>query len=72
MLLYFRLCDGKTVLKKSHKYYTQCMLQMAVTGTIKSYFVVVNPHGMIILRYILIMNALKHKHFEVLKIKHEI
>ena len=24
------------------------MLQMAVTGTIKSYFVVLNPHGMII------------------------
>ena len=48
ILEYLRLCDGKTVLKKSHKYYTQCMLQMAVTGTIKSYFVVLNPHGMII------------------------
>ena len=47
-LEYFRLCDGNTVLKKSHKYYTQCMLQMAVTGTIKNYFVVWTPHGMII------------------------
>ena len=27
--------NGKTMLKKSHKYYTQCMLQMAVNGTIK-------------------------------------
>ena len=35
-LEYLRLCDGKTVLKKSHKYYTQCMLQMAVTGTINT------------------------------------
>ena len=42
------LCDGKTVLKNSHKYYTQCMLQMAVCGTIKKYFVVWTPHGMII------------------------
>ena len=47
-LEYLRLCDGKTVLKKSHKYYTHCMLEMAVTGTIKSCFVVRNPHGMII------------------------
>ena len=30
-LEYLQLCDGKTVLKKSHKYYTQCMLQMVVT-----------------------------------------
>ena len=47
-LEYLRLCDGKTVLKKSHKYYTQCMLQMAVTGTIKHCFVVWTPHEMII------------------------
>ena len=47
-LEYLRLCDGKTVLKKSHKYYTQCMLQMTVDGTIKNYFVVWTPHGMII------------------------
>ena len=47
-LEYLQLCDGKTVLKKSHKYYSQCILQMAVTGTIKNYFVVWNPHGMII------------------------
>ena len=45
---YLRLCDGKTMLKKFHKYYTQCRLQMAVTGTIKTYFVVLTPHGMII------------------------
>ena len=38
-LKYLRLCDGKTVLEKSHKYYTQYMLHMAVTGTIKNYFV---------------------------------
>ena len=47
-LEYLRLCGGKTVSKKSHKYYTQCMLQVAVTGTIKKYFVVWTPHGMII------------------------
>ena len=47
-LEYLGLCDGKTVLKKSRKYYTQCMLQMAVTGTIKNYFVVWTPQGMII------------------------
>ena len=46
-LEYLRLCHGKTLLKKSQKYYTLCMLQMAVTGTIKNCFVW-NPHGMII------------------------
>ena len=46
-LEYLRLCDGKTLLRKSQKYYTLCMLQMAVTGTIKNCFVW-NPHGMII------------------------
>ena len=39
-LEYTQLCDGKTVLKNSGKYYTKCMLQMAVTGTKKNYFVV--------------------------------
>ena len=40
-LEYLRLCDSKTMLKKSHKSYTQCAtLQMAVTGTIKNHFVV--------------------------------
>ena len=47
-LEYSRLCDGKTAFKKSHKYYTQCMLQMAATETIKNYFVAWTPHGMII------------------------
>ena len=47
-LEYLRLCDGKTVLKKSHNYYRQYMLQMAVAGTIKNCFVVWTPHGMII------------------------
>ena len=47
-LEYLRLRDGKTVLKKSHRCYTQCMLQMAVTGTTKNYFAVFTPHGMII------------------------
>ena len=45
---YLRLCNGKTVLKKSHKYYTQCMLQMAVNGTIKNYFVDWTSHVMVI------------------------
>ena len=47
-LQYLRLCDRKTFLKNSHKYYTQCMLQMAVTIAIKSCFFVWTPHGMII------------------------
>ena len=40
--------DGKTVLKKSHKYYIQCKLQMAATETIKNFVAVWNPHGVII------------------------
>ena len=40
--------EKKTVLKNSHKYYTQCMLKMAVAGTIKNYFVAWPPYGMII------------------------
>ena len=47
-LEYLRRCNGKTVLKTSHKYYTQCMLQMAVTRTMENYFVVWTPHEMII------------------------
>ena len=56
-LEYLRFCDGKTVLKKSHKYPTvnaadekvpQWMLQMALTRTTKNYFVIWTPHGMII------------------------
>ena len=41
-LEYLQLCDGKTVLKNSHKYYTKCILQRAVTVTIKNYFVVLD------------------------------
>ena len=41
--------DGNhSKLKTSHKYYTQCQLQMAVTKLKESYFVVWTPHGMII------------------------
>ena len=47
-LEYLRLRDRKTVFKKSHKYYKQCMLQMAVTRTIKNYFVAWTPNGMTI------------------------
>ena len=45
---YLRLCDGKTVLKKSHNHYTQCMLQMTVTETIKIILLFGFPHEMII------------------------
>ena len=47
-LEYLQLWDRRTLLKKAHQYYTQRMLQMAVTGTIKNYFVVWNPHGIFI------------------------
>ena len=47
-LEYLRLCDQKTFLKNSHKYYTQFMLQMAVAGATKNCFFVWTPHGMII------------------------
>ena len=38
----------ETLLKMSHKYYTQRMLQMAITGTIKIFVVVWTPQVMII------------------------
>jgi len=38
----------KLSLKTNHKYFTQCMLQMGVTGTKKTYFVVWTPRGMVI------------------------
>ena len=38
----------KTVLKKFYKYYTHCMLQMAVTGIIKNNFVVRTSQEMIV------------------------
>jgi len=41
--------DGeRVVLKTTHKYYTQCMLQMGVTDIKKLFFVVWTSHGMVI------------------------
>lgn len=45
---YLQLSQRKAKLKKSPTYYTQCVLQMALTGTIKKYFFVLTPHGMIV------------------------
>ena len=56
-LEYLQLWDGMTLLKKSHKYYTQCMLQMAVTGTIKITLLFGIPIEFLLLKYILIMNS---------------
>ena len=36
------------VLNKNHRYYTQCLVQMAVTESSHSYFMVWTPHGFII------------------------
>jgi hypothetical protein len=36
--------NGK-LLKTTHQYYTQCQLQMCVTGTESCYFMVWTPHG---------------------------
>lgn len=38
----------KIELKKNHRYYTQCQVQMAVTGFNHSYFMVWTPHGFVI------------------------
>lgn len=35
-------------LNRKHKYFTQCQVQMAVTGAQQTYFVVWTPHGMVI------------------------
>ena len=73
-LEYLRLCDGKTVLKTSHKYYIQCMFQMAVTGTMENYFVVWTPHEMIIdqiylIRYLhVVVSFVISKNLKILKI----
>ena len=37
--------DGKPSLLKSHKYYSQVMLQMGVKGASSGYFMVWNPTG---------------------------
>ena len=37
-LLYLQNINGKLVLKESHKYYTQCQMQMGVTGCKLCYF----------------------------------
>ena len=40
-----RADDGMLCLKQSHKYYTQCQMQMVATGLQKTYFVIWTPHG---------------------------
>ena len=40
-----RADDGMLCLKQSHKYYTQCQIQMVATGLQKTYFVIWTPHG---------------------------
>lgn len=40
--------NGKKVLKKSHKYYTQCQLQMYATNLKKCFFMVWTSHGFVI------------------------
>ena len=56
-LEYLRLCDGKTLFNKYHKYYTQSKLQMAVTETIKIILLFGLPMEWFLMRYILIMNS---------------
>jgi hypothetical protein len=38
----------KLTINKRHKYYTQCQVQMGVTGIKKSYFMVWTPHGYVL------------------------
>ena len=46
-LKYLELNDANQLsLKRNHAYYTQCQIQMAVTGIPKSYFVVWTAHGL--------------------------
>ena len=41
--------DGDAVkLKRNHKYFTQCLIQMGVTKTKTAYFLVWNTHRMVI------------------------
>ena len=41
--------DGDAVkLKRNHKYFTQCLIQMGVTKTRTAYFLVWNTHRMVI------------------------
>lgn len=46
-LPYLTHMEEKTVLNKNHKYYTQCVMQMGVTGFSQCHFVVWTPHGMV-------------------------
>ena len=45
---YLLKVDDEIKLKRTHKYFTQCMMQMGVTNISKLYFVVWTPHGLII------------------------
>ena len=47
-LPYLKKQDDKLVLSKSHRYYTQCLVQMATTELEHSYFMVWTPHGYVI------------------------
>ena len=47
-LPYLQNVDGKLVLKESDKYFTQCQMQMGVTGCKLCYFFVWTPHGYIL------------------------
>lgn len=47
-LPYMDRSNGKSILKHSHKYYTQCQMQMGVTGMKLCYFMVWTPHGKIL------------------------
>lgn len=47
-LPYLNKTEGRFILKKSHKYYTQCQMQMAVTGSKLCYFFVWTQHGYIL------------------------
>ena len=41
--------DGdKYIINRKHRYYTQCLVRMAVTGYESIYFMVCTPHGYIL------------------------
>ena len=47
-LPYLQIIDGKLVLNESDKYYTQCQMQMEITGCKLCYFFVWTSHGYVI------------------------
>ena len=47
-LTYLVKQDDEFVLSRTHRYYTQCLVQMAVTEMEHSYFMVWTPHGYVI------------------------